>query len=166
MASVSDKLMAAISQAASQYFRLVLLAGPSASGKTAALQSLAKAAGYSYLNINLELSKRMLELARKQRARQVERLLKEVVGTASGDVALLDNTEILFDASLEVEPLRFRGDRIEVPPVPSFRFLLVAQAVRVTRSVINGVPSGADSVSSGDLTVLEQADMRSEKEAV
>ena len=58
------------------------------------------------VNINLELSKRMLELTRTQRARQVERLFKDVIAAAPGDVVLLDNLEILFDPSLEVEPLR------------------------------------------------------------
>jgi hypothetical protein len=43
---------------------------------------------------------------RSQRSRQVERLLKEVIAAALGDVVLLDNLEILFDTGLEVEPLR------------------------------------------------------------
>ena len=48
----------------------------------------------------------MLELTRTQRSRQVERLLKEVIAAAPGEVVLLDNLEILFDTGLEVEPLR------------------------------------------------------------
>jgi hypothetical protein len=100
------KLVEAIRQAASQYYRLVLLAGVPGSGKTATLQAVAQQNGYPYLNINLELSKRMLELTRTQRSRQVERLLKDVIASAAGDVVLLDNLEILFDPSLEVEPLR------------------------------------------------------------
>jgi len=56
--------------------------------------------------VNLELSKRMLELTRTQRVRQVERLLKEVIAAQAGEVVLLDNLEILFDTGLEVEPLR------------------------------------------------------------
>jgi hypothetical protein len=48
----------------------------------------------------------MLELTHSQRARQVERLFKDVIASAQGDVVLLDNLEILFDPSLEVEPLR------------------------------------------------------------
>lgn len=58
------------------------------------------------MNVNLELSKKMLELTRTQRSRQVERLLKEIIASQSGDVVMLDNLEILFDADLEVEPLR------------------------------------------------------------
>ena len=100
------KLREAIQQAANQYFRLVILAGVPGSGKTAALQSIAHQAGCQIVNVNLELSKKMLELTRTQRSRQVERLLKEVIAAVPGDVVLLDNLEILFDTGLEVEPLR------------------------------------------------------------
>ncbi len=106
MTEAATQLEQAIAQAAGQYFRLVVLAGVPGSGKTAALQSVAQKLGCSLVNVNLELSKRMLELTRTQRSRQVERLLKEVVAAVPGDVVLLDNLEILFDTGLEVEPLR------------------------------------------------------------
>lgn len=106
MTEATTNLERAIMQAASQYYRLVVLAGTSGSGKTAALQSVARKLGYPLLNVNLELSKRMLELTRNQRSRQVERLLKEIIASATGEVVMLDNLEILFDADLEVEPLR------------------------------------------------------------
>jgi len=101
-----DQLEQALHQAASQYFRLVILAGTPGSGKTAALQSVAQKLGCQPVNVNLELSKKMLELTRTQRSRQVERLLKETIAAVPGDVVLLDNLEILFDTGLEVEPLR------------------------------------------------------------
>jgi chromosomal replication initiation ATPase DnaA len=106
MSETATKLEQAIEQAASQYFRLVVLAGAPGSGKTAALQAVAQELGCPLVNVNLELSKRMLELTRTQRSRQVERLLKEAIAAVSGDVVLLDNLEILFDTGLEVEPLR------------------------------------------------------------
>lgn len=101
-----EQLEHAIQQAASQYFRLVVLAGTPGSGKTAALQSVAQKLGCQLVNVNLELSKKLLELTRTQRSRQIERLLKEVIAAVPGDVVLLDNLEILFDTGLEVEPLR------------------------------------------------------------
>lgn len=100
------KLEEAIQQAASQYFRLIILAGTPGSGKTTTLRSIAQKIGSEVVNVNLELSKKMLELTRTQRSRQVERLLKEVITAVLGDVVLLDNLEILFDIGLEVEPLR------------------------------------------------------------
>jgi hypothetical protein len=106
MTDTATKLEQAVEQAAGQYYRLVVLAGAPGSGKTAALQSVAQRLGCPLVNVNLELSRRMLELARTQRSRQVERLLKDVIAAAPGDVVLLDNLEVLFDPALEVEPLR------------------------------------------------------------
>ena len=106
MTDVETQLEQAIQHAANQYFRLVILAGAAGTGKTAALQSVSQRLGYPLVNVNLDLSKRMLELTRTQRSRQVERLLKEVIAAAPGGVVLLDNLEILFDTGLEVEPLR------------------------------------------------------------
>src|SRR5947207_14729168 len=100
MIEASTQLGQAIQQAASQYYRLVVLAGAPGSGKTAALQAVAQKLGCPLVNVNLELSRRMLELTRTQRSRQVERLLKEVVAATPGEVVLLDNLEILFDPAL------------------------------------------------------------------
>jgi hypothetical protein len=104
MADLATRLNEAIREAAGQYYRLVLLAGLPGSGKTGTLQAVAQQNGYPYLNVNLELSKKLLELTRSQRSRQVERLLKDVIASVPGDVVLLDNLEILFDPALEVEP--------------------------------------------------------------
>ena len=101
-----DQLAQAIEQASRRYFQLVIMVGVSGSGKTNTLQSIGQRTGCKVLNVNLELSKKMLELTRMQRSRQVERLLKDVIAAAPGDVAVLDNLEILFDTGLEVEPLR------------------------------------------------------------
>ncbi len=99
-------LIEAVDRAASQYYRLVIVAGVPGSGKTAMTNSLASARGYLVINVNLELSKRLLDLTRVQRSRQVERLLKEVIAGVPGDVVILDNIELLFDTALELEPLR------------------------------------------------------------
>jgi hypothetical protein len=59
------------------------------------------------VNVNLQLSRRLLYLTERQRALQLSRLLEEVVGASASDVVLLDNMEILFDVSLMNDPLRF-----------------------------------------------------------
>lgn len=106
MTEAATILEQAIEQATSQYYRLVVLAGVPGSGKTAVLQSVAQKFGCPLVNVNLELSKKLLELTRAQRSTQVERLFKDVIAVESGDVVLLDNLEILFDTALEIEPLR------------------------------------------------------------
>lgn len=102
---LADKLFAEIGKAAELYHRLVLVVAPSGSGKTSALQDLAARTGAPLLNLNLELSRRMLDLPERQRALQMTKLVQEVVGRDE-PLVLLDNIEILFDVTLKQDPLR------------------------------------------------------------
>lgn len=103
---LAEQIQQAVAQAGSQYYRLVIIAGLPGSGKTAALQQFAVRQNSPVVNVNLELSQRMLEMTRVQRSRQVERLLREMLAGIPGDTILLDNLEILFYPELEIEPLR------------------------------------------------------------
>ncbi len=87
------------------YSRLVLVVGPPGSGKTSALQVISRRTGYPYLNLNLELCRRLLELPERQRPLRVPALLQEIL-PASADSVLLDNTEVLFDINLKQDALR------------------------------------------------------------
>ena len=103
--SFSQQVIHRIAQASSLYHRLVLLVGPSGSGKTAILREVALQAGYPYINVNLELSRRLLDLTGHQRTLKVPSLLAEIVGTTDNPVIVLDNLEILFDLYLKQNPL-------------------------------------------------------------
>ncbi len=103
---VADRVIRQINQAAELYHRLVILVAPAGSGKTAALQEVHKRKAFPLININLELSQRMLDLTERQRVLQLPRLLAEIVSTSTAEVLLLDNIEILFDISLKQDPLR------------------------------------------------------------
>jgi len=83
-----------------------MLVAPAGAGKTAALQDVHKRTAAPLVNVNLELSRRMLDLTERQRALQLPRLLAEIVGASAADVILLDNVEVLFDVSLKQDPLR------------------------------------------------------------
>jgi DNA polymerase III delta prime subunit len=102
---LSEKVLAQIGKAEELYHRLILIAAPSGSGKTAALQDVAARTGAQLLNLNLELSRQMLDLTERQRALQLPRALEEVVGRDE-PLVLLDNIEILFDVTLKQDPLR------------------------------------------------------------
>ena len=80
--------------------------GLSGAGKTTALTYVKERIGAPLVNVNLELSRRMLELTGRRRALQLPRLLREIVDDAASEVVLLDNLEILFDVSLQQDPLR------------------------------------------------------------
>lgn len=102
---LADQIVLKIQEVAALYYRLVIVASPAGSGKTKALQEVAARTRAPLINLNLELSRRLLDLTKKQRALQVPRVLEEVVGSR-GSVLLLDNTEIIFDISLKLDPLR------------------------------------------------------------
>lgn len=102
---LSEKVLAQIGKAEELYHRLVLVAAPSGSGKTAALQDVAAHTGAPLLNLNLEISRRMLDLTERQRALELPKVLEEVVGRDE-PLVLLDNIEILFDVTLKQDPLR------------------------------------------------------------
>ena len=91
---------------ASLYYRLMLVVGPSRSGKTTALRRLAAERSWPLVNVNLALSERLLELTSRQHAFEASRLLDQVTKERSGDVLLLDNTEILFNCALRLDALR------------------------------------------------------------
>ena len=71
-----------------------------------ALQEVAARTGVLVINVNLELSQRMLELTERQRSRRVPRLLEEITGQADRELIMLDNLEILFNVALKLDPLR------------------------------------------------------------
>lgn len=103
---LADEIITRIRQAAELYYRLVLLVGKAGSGKSAALQVVHERTSAPLFNVNLELSRQMLELTERQRALQLPRLLAEIVGASGDDVVLLDNIEVLFDVSIMLDPLR------------------------------------------------------------
>lgn len=100
---IVDRLGKSLEHVAQNYYRLILLVGPSGSGKTTLLQEVARRQGCTVLNVNLELSKRLLELTERRRPLRVRRVLDDLVGNQ--ELAILDNIEILFDKSLKQEPL-------------------------------------------------------------
>lgn len=103
---LADRVIRGIDQAAELYHRLVMLIAPAGSGKTAALQDVHSRIAAPLINVNLELSRRMLDLTERQRVLQLPRILSEIVNSDVTDVVLLDNIEILFDVSLKQDSLR------------------------------------------------------------
>jgi hypothetical protein len=104
--SAVDQIRERLSGIADIYNRLVLLVGPSGSGRTSALRSLADAEKVPVLNVGTDISRRLLDLTERQRVLQLPTLLEEAVAAHSRDLALLDNTEMLFNPALMQDPLR------------------------------------------------------------
>jgi len=76
---LADQIIRKVKQVAELYHRLILVVAPAGAGKTSALQEVRNRTGPPLVNVNLELSRRMLELTESQRALHLPRLLQEIV---------------------------------------------------------------------------------------
>lgn len=103
--STQDQIRLALKSAEELYHRLVLLVGPAGSGKTRALRELGDNLGTDVVNLNLSLSSELLELTPRQRALRLPAIVEKIVAEKQPTV-LLDNLEILFEQSLQQDPLR------------------------------------------------------------
>ena len=106
-APADDPVAAVLSRiegAQERYYRLILVAGAVGSGKTAALRAVAQTTDAPVLNLNLELSRRLLELTARQRVLRLPGLLDALLPRGRAPV-LLDNTELLFEPALRTNPL-------------------------------------------------------------
>ena len=78
---LADQVLQKIKQAPELYHKLVLIIGPAGTGKTTVLQDVKERIDSSLINVNLELSRRMLELTKRQRALKVAKALDEILTT-------------------------------------------------------------------------------------
>jgi hypothetical protein len=106
MGSLSQQIIHKIEQARTLYYRLVLVVTPSGAGKTEAMQDVSEQLNLPIININLRLSERLLDFTRHQRALRLPSILRNIIEETNRDIILLDNAEILFDVSLQQDPLR------------------------------------------------------------
>lgn len=101
-----DRLERLVEEIAALHSKLVLLIGAPGSGQTALLQVLGKNRGATPLNIGAALGSRLAAIPQKQRPLQTSTLLRELADQhAVGDLLLLDNIELLFDRTLQLDPL-------------------------------------------------------------
>jgi hypothetical protein len=101
-----EKLERLVDEIGALQSKLVLLIGPSNAGKTALLHSLAKSKGVTTLNVGAELGGRLAGMPQRRRHLQTTTILRELVDRhAPGDLLLLDNIELLFDRSIQFDPL-------------------------------------------------------------
>ena len=101
-----DRLERLVEEIAALHSKLVLLIGAPGSGKTALLHALGKNRGATPLNIGSALGSRLAATPQKQRPLQTNTILRELADQhAVGDLLLLDNIELLFDRTLQLDPL-------------------------------------------------------------
>ncbi len=86
------------------YYQLILVVGPSKSGKTYVLKEISKKLSVPIINLNLELSKHLLKIPKSTRILHLPEILEEICRKHK-DIVLLDNTEVLFEPTLKQHPL-------------------------------------------------------------
>ena len=86
--------------------KLVLLVGASRSGKTKLLRELGLKLNIDPLNVGLELGRRLAATPINKRGFSAGELLREIADKErTDDPLLLDNLELLFEKSLQINPL-------------------------------------------------------------
>ncbi|MCK5036099.1 MAG: BREX-3 system P-loop-containing protein BrxF [Candidatus Sabulitectum sp.] len=105
METLEGKFQNLVDCAKYQYNKLVLVVGQENTGKTTLLKAISESKNYSFINLNLELSRRMLGLTKRQRSLRLPDLLRDIIDSNSSNVILFDNIELLFDVELKQDPL-------------------------------------------------------------
>lgn len=101
-----EKLEKLVDDITSLNTKLVLLIGPPRSGKTAFLAQLSERRNTPVLNVGAELGRQLLAVPSTRRHLQAADLMKDLSDeTARQGLLLLDNIELLFDRTLQLNPL-------------------------------------------------------------
>lgn len=91
--------------------KLLLIVGESRSGKSKLLKRLAHQENGTILNLNLELSMRLLTVPKSNRQLDLRQILHSLVLKKDNQrIVFIDNIEILFDADLKNNPIYLLED--------------------------------------------------------
>lgn len=101
-----EKLERLISEIGDLNSKLILLVGPSRSGKTQLIRQLGAKLNIEPLNIGLESGRRLAATPNNKRGFSAGELLREIADKErTEDLLLLDNLELLFEPGLQINPL-------------------------------------------------------------
>lgn len=101
-----EELERLVDEVSALHSKLILITGKPRTGKTALLHALAKSRGSIVLSVGSALGNRLSVVPQRQRHLQTTTLLRELADQhATADLLLMDNLELLFDKSLQLNPL-------------------------------------------------------------
>ena len=100
-----DELSDALKIVSDQYHQLLFFVS-SAPVTTKQLNLLVVHTNGGIINLNLELSRRLIELPRRQWAYQASALINDIFGTIDDSVVIVNHFETLFSGTLKLDPVR------------------------------------------------------------
>jgi hypothetical protein len=104
--SLIKKLCSTLDDIGDLHCKLILLVGPSHGGKTRLLRELAAELNIDPLNVSLELGHHLAAMQINKRNFSAVEHLREIADKErTEDPLLLDNLEVLFEPSLQINPL-------------------------------------------------------------
>ena len=98
MESIVENIINKIDIVSTMYYQLVLIIVSSGGGKTKALQEIGSRINAPLININLELSRRLLPLTNKQRVLQLKNHLASIVNESESKVVHYCPTVLNYDS--------------------------------------------------------------------
>ena len=102
--TINSKLNKLIVSSKELYHRLVLIVGEK-NACSRIIHETAESYGKQPININLDLSEKLLQLNHKKRQLKLQNLMWNLVKDEK-EIVFLTDTEILFDSSLQQDPLK------------------------------------------------------------
>jgi hypothetical protein len=99
---MSDKK---ISDIDNRYYKILLIAGTHGSGKTTTLKKFAGKLQNSIINLNYEISKKMMDIPRNEWNNHIDSVINEILPDVNQPV-IIDNIEILFSPEFQADPLQ------------------------------------------------------------
>jgi hypothetical protein len=103
----SNQLLSVLRATRDAYYKLTIICGPSATGKTQLLKDISIELGLPTINLSLLLSQRLMSQTRRQVPLIAEGVANDIIDDHIASGLCLDNTELLFDSSLRLNPILF-----------------------------------------------------------
>ena len=99
------QILQATDQVSNRIHKLLIVVLPVSLNQAIDVGKISELTGFRRVNVSLELSRRLLEIAKCDRGRQAPNLLKALVEEGDPEGVILERLELLFEKSLELNPL-------------------------------------------------------------
>ena len=99
------ELVNILNKLGSAAIKLLILVAPPAAGKTRLITKLATALDLPLINLGKDASQQLLAMTVRQRKLKAEEVIGNLLRAFDHHIICLDNTELLFDPALSLNPL-------------------------------------------------------------